>query len=254
MRPSRPFLPALLLGVVIPVIAADSVVEQVDALAAQWTTLQRQQDLLESNWRLDKPVLEQQLDLLQRESDALDAVLSESTKQQDEVEQRRLELVQQQTTLEQEQNDLVASLGRITAALHKLHPQLPPPLVEGWNEELPKLDDAARENSDKLQIALGLMTELADFQQKITLNETVMMLADGQQHLVTQIYLGTGQGWYVSSDLQYAAIGTASVDGWRWTETNEAAAIARIVEILERQQNPELVTVPAILSAMGAAQ
>jgi hypothetical protein len=93
---------------------------------------------------------------------------------------------------------------------------------------------------------------LADFEQKVTVNETVMKLADGEDRLVKQIYLGTGQGWYVSTDLRYAAIGAPTVDGWRWTETGEGAAINRVLAILERKQSPELVSVPARLASARA--
>jgi len=240
----------LLLGAAI-VVAADNPVQQVDELATQWTSLQRQQDVLSANWRADKPVLEQQLDLLEHESKSLSDVLAQSSKQQDQVEQRRLELLQQQTKLEKEQEALTASLGRIAAALHRLHAQLPPPLVAAWSKELPKLDEPERNISDKLQIALSLLSQLADFQQKVTVNETVMTLADGQEHLVKQIYLGTGQGWYVSSDLKHAAVGAPAVDGWHWSESNETTAINRVLAILERKQSAELVTVPARLPQSG---
>jgi hypothetical protein len=250
MHLSRPLLAAALFVASVPsALAADTAIEQVDSLATQWTSLQRQQDALLSSWRLDKPVLDQQLDLLERESKSLSAVLEQSSKQQDQVEQRRLDLLRQQTQLEQEQDALASSLGRIAAALHALQPQLPPPLVAAFAKDLPKLDEPERGASEKLQTALALLGQLADFQQKVTVSETVMKLADGEDHLVKQVYLGTGQGWYVTSDLKHAAVGAPSVDGWRWTETGEAAAISRVLAILERRQSPELVTVPARLAS-----
>jgi hypothetical protein len=253
MHPSRLVVAIGLLVSGLPLaLAADSAVEQVDALATQWTSLQRQQDALLSSWRQDKPVLEQQLDLLERESKSLSEVLEQSSKQQDQVEQRRLDLLRQQTQLEQEQGSLASSLGRIGAALHTLQPQLPPPLVAAFGKDLPKLDEPERSASEKLQTALALLGQLADFQRRVTVSETVMKLADGEDHLVKQIYLGTGQGWYVSADSKHAAVGAPSVDGWRWTETGEAAAINRVLAILERKQAPTLVSVPARLASAPA--
>src|SRR6516165_4437516 len=156
MHPSRLVVAIGLLVSGLPLaLAADSAVEQVDALATQWTSLQRQQDALLSSWRQDKPVLEQQLDLLERESKSLSEVLEQSSKQQDQVEQRRLDLLRQQTQLEQEQGSLASSLGRIGAALHTLQPQLPPPLVAAFGKDLPKLDEPERSASEKLQTALA---------------------------------------------------------------------------------------------------
>ena len=228
-------------------LAADNPSRLIDELATQWTSLQHQQDALAANWRLEKPVLEQQLDLLERESKTLNDVIEQSSRQQGQVEQRRLDLLQQQTRLEQEQAATESSLGRITATLHGLHPQLPPPLVQAWDLSLPKLDDPMRTASDKLQIALDLLSKLSDFQQKLSLNETVMPLADGKDYLVKQVYLGLSHGWYVTADLKHAATGRAGLNGWQWSETDQATAIAHMVDILEHKQNPELVTLPVTL-------
>ncbi len=252
MIKSKALAPAIVVSVLVTAFssagAADNPARQIDELTTQWTTLQHQQDVLTSNWRLEKPVLEQQLDLLERESKGLSEVFEQSSKQQGQVEQRRLELLQQQTQLEQEQAATQSSLGRITAALHGLYPQLPPPLVLAWNQTLPKLDEPTRTASDKLQIALELLSKLSDFQQKLTLNETVMPLKDGQDYLVKQVYLGLSHGWYVTADLKHAAMGRADVNGWQWTDTDEAAAIAHMIGILERKQSPELVSLPATLT------
>ena len=204
-------LHAVLLGsLLIPVIsfAADDPVEDIHQLTLQWTRLEHQKDLLRKNWRRDEPVLEQQLSLLERETRKLNQFLKESAQEQDEVEQRRLELLEQQTRLEQEQAAI---------RLKALHVQLPPPLLEGWEEELPRLENPLLTSSEKLQLVLNLLSQLDDFQQKVTLHETVMTLADGQEYLVKQVFLGLSHGWYVTADQSHAATGMPNPDGWLWT-------------------------------------
>jgi DNA repair exonuclease SbcCD ATPase subunit len=233
-------------------LAADDPVSDIQSLTTQWTSLEHQQDLLRSNWRRDKPVLEQQLSLLQRESRELNDFLEQSQQEQGEVEQRRLELLEQQTQLEQEQAALERSLKQAAIRLKALQARLPPPLSEAWAEALPRLDDPAQTSSERLQQILDLLGQLDDFEQKVTLNETVMTLADGQEYLVKQIYLGLSHGWYVTADQQHAAAGTAGQDGWQWTPVGDGAPIARIVAILERRANPELVSVPLQLNGSSA--
>jgi hypothetical protein len=249
-----PARPVLVLGscVLSSITAADDPVRDVHALTVQWTGLERQKDVLEANWRTEKPILEQQLALLEREARALTDLLEESAEQQDEVEQRRLELLERQTRLEQEQADVERSLVQASSRLRTLHRQLPPPLFEAWAEGLPRLDDPLLTSSEKLQLAVDLLGQLEDFHGKVTLHETVVPLADGQAFAVKQIYLGLSHGWYVTADQRYAAAGIAHADGWRWTATDDAAAVARIVGILKRRLNPELVAIPLSLNARSA--
>jgi hypothetical protein len=250
----RTILYAVLLGsLLIPMIsfAAENPVEDIHQLTMQWTGLEHQKDLLRKNWRGDKPVLEQQLSLLERESKELNQFLKESAQEQDEVEQRRLELLEQQTRLEKEQSSLEQSLKQAAIRLRTLHIQLPPPLVEGWDEELPRLEDPLLTSSERLQLVLNLLSQLDDFQQKVTLNETVMILTDGKEYLVKQVFLGLSHGWYVTADQSHAAAGTASPDGWQWTPVTHGERIAHIIAILERRMNPELITMPLQLNAQA---
>lgn len=243
---------AFLLGsLLIPMIsfAVDDPVEDIHQLTLQWTGLEHQKDILRKNWRGDKPVLEQQLSLLEREIQELNRFLKESAQDQDEVEQRRLELLEQQTRLEQEQAALERSLRQAIIRLKALHVQLPPPLVKGWEEELPHLEEPLLTGSEKLQLVLNLLSQLDDFQQKVTLNETVMTLADGQEYLVKQVFLGLSHGWYVTADQNHAAAGIVDPDGWQWTPVTYGERIARIIAILERRMNPELITIPLQLNA-----
>ena len=104
-------------------------IQEIDALTVQWTNLEHQKDELRSQWRSQEPVLEQQLALLEREITELNALLEATAAQQDDVEQRRLELLEEQTRLEEESAELEASLMQASLALHSLHRGLPPPLA-----------------------------------------------------------------------------------------------------------------------------
>lgn len=224
----------------------------IDELASRWTGLEHQKDLLEADWRMQKPVLEQQLSLLEREAAELNALLATSERQQDEVEQRRLELLEEQTRLEQEQDALERSLARSALALRSLHPALPPPLLEAWNDALPRLDDPLRTATEKLQLVLELLTQLDDFDRKVTLHETVLTLGDGRDYAVKQVYLGLSHGWYVTADRRLAGAGRADPSGWRWTPVADGEPVGRIVDILERRADPALVSIPLELHAPAA--
>ena len=250
---SSVLLAALALGLPALLVAQDDPVREVDALTLQWTRLERQKEVLLANWRMDRPILEQQLALLEREARELTELIEASSREQDDVEQRRLELLGEQTRLEQEQAALDRSLVQAARQLQSLHAQLPPPLVDAWAAERPRLDDPLLTATEKLQLVIELLQQLDDFEQRVSLHQAVMTLDDGREHLVTQVYLGLSRGWYVTDDRRFAAAGMATPTGWQWKPMTEGAAIADSVAILERRLEPRLVSLPLELGAEPAA-
>ena len=217
-------------------------IRQIDALTQQWTSLERQKDELRSEWRTQKPVLEQQLTLLEREISELETLIKTTTEQQDDVEQQRLAMLEEQTRLEQDSAALEASLAQASLNLHSLSRDLPPPLSKHWDDELARLDNPLATVSERFQKLLDLLGQLDDFDAKVTLNEAVMTLRDGD-HVVKQVYLGLSHGWYVTADRRFAAAGMPGPDGWAWTAVPDGAAIAKIVAILEQREHPEVVSI-----------
>jgi hypothetical protein len=253
---ARIFIAALLSYVPTAGIGQDNIdrVGEIDSLTLRWTGLEHQKDLLQANWRADKPVLEQQLALLEREASELAEYLESFERQQGEVEQRRLELLEEQTMLEREQSVLATSLARVSRELRSLFPQLPPPLFETWREDLARLDGPLLTATEKLQLALDLLGQLDDFDQKITLHETIMPLGDDVEYEVRQIYLGLSHGWYVTADQRFAAAGVADENGWQWTALSDSRPITQVIDILERRVEPQLISIPLILNQPSSVQ
>src|SRR5688572_7705364 len=240
----------LLAALAAPSVAQEAAdpVREIDALTQQWTDLEHQKDLLRADWRTQKPVLEQQLRLLEREIAELTAFLETTAAQQDEVDRRRLEMLTEQTELEEEAAALEASLAQTSLDLHTLHGGLPPPLAAAWAEELPRLDNPVETVTERFRKLLDLLGQLDDFNAKVTLNEAVMTLGDGNEHVVKQVYLGLSHGWYVTADQRFAAAGRTGPDGWAWTPVEDAAPVAKIVGILEQRVDPDFVSIPLELN------
>ena len=69
------------------------------------------------------------------------------------------------------------------------------------------------------------------------------------QVMVTQIYLGLSQGWYISDDGRVYGYGRATAQGWRWWHGDQAD------EVLGRSLQPEaLQAVRAMLENPAAAR
>jgi TolA-binding protein len=218
-------------------------IQEIDALTRQWTSLEHQKDELRAEWRAQKPILEQQLTLLEREIAELNKLLETTAEKHDDVEQQRLKMLEEQTRLEEESAALEASVAQASLGLHSLQRDLPPPLAEAWAEELARVDNPDATVTERFQKLLELLGELDDFDAKVTLNEAVMTLGDGHDHAVKQVYLGLSHGWYVTADQRFAAAGMPGPDGWAWTPVTDAAPIAKIVGILEQRLDPDFVSI-----------
>lgn len=205
-------------------------------LMSRWIDLESQKGRLQSEWNSRKAELNQRLELYQIEQETLQDVLAQTDQSASEVDERRLALLDIQEKLESEQALLQSQLEEATAMALTLHPRLPPPLREQWQDKLPLLNHEGVSGSEKLEGILGLFKLVEEFNQRIAMHRTTMTVpsTDGQAaKLVTQIYLGAGQGWYVSDDGNHYGYGRAAADGWRWWHMDEASAQ------LERNLDPE---------------
>ena len=176
-------------------------------------------------------------------------LLETTAAQQGDVEQRRLELLEEQTRYEEEAAALEASLAQASLDLHSLHRDLPPPLAETWTDELARLDNPVETLSERFRKLLDLLGQLDDFDAKLTLNEVLMTLEDGSEHVVKQVYLGLSHGWYVTADQRFAAAGMPGAAGWEWTPVQDAAPIAQMIGILEQRADPDFVSIALELNA-----
>ena len=233
----------LLLVVSSTALAQDDPTGEIGTLSLQWTSLERQRNLLESSWRDEQPLLEQQLSLLERERRELADFLEQTETAQGDVEERRLELLEQQSALEQQQAVLERELEATVIQVQSLYRQLPPPLVVAWDEHFSELRADFLTTSERLQVLLGMLGDLDDFDRRLSLHEDVMTLQDGQEHLVSQVYLGLSQGWYVSANGSFAGAGHPGANGWQWQSSDEPETINRVIAILERRRNAEFVAI-----------
>lgn len=252
MRLRYVYASLLLLGACGPVLAQDDPTGEIETLALRWTALERQRNLLESNWRDEQPVLEQQLGLLERERQELTSFLEQTETAQDEVEDRRGELLERQSMLEQQQASLEREVQAAILQAQRLYRQLPPPMIAAWDERLPELNADYLTTSERLQALLEMLGDLDDFNRRLGLHEEVMTLSDGQEHLVNEVYLGLAYGWYATADGLFAGAGLPRANGWQWQSSDEPEAINRVIAILERRRNAELVGLPVELGDIEA--
>ena len=225
---------------------------EIDELAKQWVQLAQQNNQVKQLWRVRKPVLQQQLQLLKAEKDKLTALLNQDGDVSDDMQQRRFTLLAQQTQFEATQDNLSVILDKTQQRLITLFPQLPPPLKTRWDTEITLLH-TLKNNSERLEKQLFLLDSVASYNQRIAVHQVNMTFDDGQKVQVKQIYLGAYLGRYVSLNGHYWGSGKSTSDGWQWQHQSKTITAQQLLNLIAATQDfsqAELIRLP--INIMGA--
>ncbi|WP_426357751.1 DUF3450 family protein [Pseudocolwellia sp. HL-MZ19] len=237
-----------------------SPVNELEQLVQRWLQIERQISELTVDGIQQESSMKQTLQLLEIEYQQLSASNESRQKNHSELTEKRTKLITLQSELETSQDLLSAQLNKINQQLISLQVQLPPPLLTSW-ENVGDLNNDSLETTEKLQIALDVLTRLIDFQNRISIHEMAIKHANGSEIWVTQLYLGAAQAWFVSNDLTYAGIGYPDVLGWQWEfdENIDADQIAKGIAVHKKQRAAQWIKLPIYthtnnIAAHGASE
>lgn len=223
------------IGISLPAISAEN--KSLHELMDQWISIESQKGNLQLSWNTRKEQLAQSQSLLSSEISVLKAVLKKADSKKNDVDNRRIELSEKQSLLEQEQLQVKNQISQATNFSRSLLKRLPPPLQAAWQEKLLLLSQDGASDSEKLERLLTLYTLVNEFDERIALNRSSMEIPnstdESQNLLVTQMYLGVSQGWYVSDDGLHYGFGRAGRLGWQWW--HKEAASAELGRVLDPQ-------------------
>jgi hypothetical protein len=228
-----------------PSVQANSVVTQVDNEMAQWLDLERQRSALALDWQQSKPLLEQRLGLMKAEKQQLEALLANQQAASSEAEAERLKLTREQSGFEAAQQQLEQWLEIELVRARALLPQLPPPLARQWQGLLEQAAQSKQANI-RLEKLLDAYGKLKEFNRRIATFEDEVIGPDGAPLLVRQLYLGAGQGWYLTLDGARVMQGRAHEGEWRWSEAADVTAkqLERIFAMAAFEREAKLERLP----------
>ena len=227
--------------------------KSLDELMSDWLSLESQKGKLQTDWDQRKEQLTQRLALYSEEEKALEDVIAKNSASKSDVDQKRKALVDTQTQLESEQKALRDKMNSAIQAAQATLVRLPPPLKLQWQEKMDALTQSDGNDSEKLDDLLSLFKMLDDFNARVAINRVPMKIPDDNgadaRVMVTQIFLGVSQGWYVSEDGKYFGYGKALPLGWRWwngadaeKELGQSIDATTLLKVLSILKNPTTAT------------
>ena len=220
--------------------------QQAEQLIKRWLSIEQQNQALSQTWRQQEPILRQRIALLSKEKEKLQAVIHKEADSQSKVALERAALSQAQTQMETEQKHLKQVLASEIHEIIKLQNQLPPPLSQLWSGITSDSDLSSNDTSVQLSTLLTLLQKLNDFDLRVSSFQTNLVLADGKEIMVDQLYLGLSYAWYTSLDGRYTGRGFPEKNGWRWVADSkvDSEAVKNAIAIIKGQADPDFVRLP----------
>lgn len=232
--------------------APTNLVENTRTTLQKWVEVRQLIGRTKADWINDKDVLQQSINLYQRE-------LSTLAEQMTSVQTNSTAITNQRVPLEKEKAELKAANERLKVLLGELEAQvravtnlLPAPLLssEGMQKALELIPADSNNTRIPVNVRMGTLVNLligiAKFNTEVTLHPETQVLPDGAEIQVTRIYLGLGQAYFVDRAGTFAGLGWPTPEGWHWETRNElASAIQDAIAIYDNTKPAVFLSLPA---------
>ena len=229
--------------------AARDSIESTRTALEKWVETRRAISQEKQDWALSKEMLNERIELVQREITSLQDKIDQAKQGITEADTKRAELVEENEKLKEASETLKGIIVKIEARTIELNKRLPNPLSEHirpLSQLLPADPSQTKLSiSQRFQNVIGILNEINKFNREITPTSEVRTLADGSAAEVTTVYIGLGQAYYVGANGTVAGVGRPSENGWSWEPVNDAAGeITDVISIMKNEKVASFVPLP----------
>jgi FtsZ-binding cell division protein ZapB len=224
-------------------------VDGVRASLEKWVETRKVISHEKRDWALGREMLNERIDLVQQEIDSLREKIADAEESISDADKKRAGLVEENEALKEAAAGLEEMLTSLELRTRSLLVRLPDPIrerVKPLSQRLPENPgDTKLSFTERFQNVIGILNEVNKFNREISVTSEIRTLADGSTAEVTALYIGIGQGYYVSGDGAVAGMGSVGSEGWEWTPANSAAQeIAKTIAILKNEEIAAFVQLP----------
>lgn len=212
------------------------------ALLEKWVETKRLICRERQDWRAEKALLEDRIQLMGRETQSLRDSTAQVTNSIGEADQKLAESMAKIAELKTATAGLGEGIVRLEARVQALLKQAPTPIVERvrpLSQRIPQPGQESRMGlSERFQNVVGILNEMNKFSREITVTSEVRGQPDGAKAEVTVIYLGLARAYYCSAASGLAGIGRPGPEGWVWEPRNELAQTVADAVAIHRNEKP----------------
>jgi hypothetical protein len=219
------------------------------AALEEWIELRKVISKERRDWAEGRGLLEDRVALLEREIETRRGQIDEARTNIGKADLRLAELVEENESLKAASASLDEAIVTLEQRTRELLPRVPEPIrdrVKPFSQSFPEdPNDTKTSLSMRFQNLVGVLNELNKFNREVSVSSEVRSLADGTTAEVTALYVGIGQGYYVTADGEAAGVGRSGPEGWEWRPANEAAPeVAEAIAILQGERPAHFVRLP----------
>lgn len=236
------------------VIAAGAAWAQEDLEAAKqslekWLETESLVTKEEQDWRVGRELLQERLDLIRRESDALKERIAQTKKDMGEAVTKTTELKAQNERVKAGTKSLADDIKPLELRTLSMLPRTPEPVrlrVAPLTQRIPTNPKACKLTlSERYQNVIGTLNELNKATRELSVSGEVRQLADGRKVEVSVFYIGLAQAYYVNEKSGVAGAGRVGRYGWMWQERNDLVRpVAHVLAVYKGESPAAYVPLP----------
>ena len=217
----------------------------------QWVELRKLISEEATNWRIDRELMADTVDVLGLEMGLLEERVLEAEENTTEADKAREELTEENEILKEASRTVEDIMPEMEAQVRELIVRFPDALndrIEQLIKRMPAPDRARKTRvalGERVQNIVGILQEVEKFNKQITVVTELKSLESGEMAQVKTVYIGLGQGYFVDENAQYAGIVKPTAEGWQEEIRNDlASSIRDVVKIYENEKLAEFVPLP----------
>ena len=216
----------------------------------KWLETQRLVSKEEQDWRVGKELVQERIDLIRRESDALTEKIAQTKKDSADAAAKVAELKAQNEALKGGMKPLQQDLKQLELRTLAVLPWTPEPVrqrVAPLSQRIPANPAESKLTlSERYQNIIGTLNELNKAARELSVSGEVRKLADGRQVEATVFYIGLSQAYYVNEKSGVAGLGKLGPLGtWEWEERNSLVApVSQVLGIYRSEKPAAYVALP----------
>jgi len=222
--------------------------DDVRATVEKWVSTQQLIDSERQAWQQQREVLTSRIDLLESEIATFEAKLAEVGAKVGEAQEKSRAIDAEKRILAATAAELARDVTELEAGLQRVARRVPDTLQEKVGPLLQRIPQNPATTTvsvaERYQNVLGVLSELQQLNNEISVNTEIRPLGGGKLVQVTTVYLGLGQAYYASASGE-AGIGRPGPDGWIWEPAAGASRqIAELLDIVQAKGSPRFVALP----------
>lgn len=244
----RRLLFAAALGVTI--LHAETPINDTRSTLEKWVETRQLVSRTRSEWQSDKEMLQQTVELLNRELKGVSENMSKLSTNSVQADKERLEAEASLKASRESLDKAKEFATRFEEQIRGFMPRLPLPLQDLVKPLLNRLPtDSANTkmlSTERIQVIVGILNEVDKFNNAVSVFNEKRKNEKGEEVAVETVYVGLGAAYFVNEAGNFAGFGSPNASGWEWkVQPGLASSVREAIQIYRNEKAARFIALPA---------